>query len=157
MTMAKLVTDAPLVKWISAVLWAGICYVLPNDKIQSTAMAAFTLIMLDTLTGLWAAWKNGDQITSARFANVLSKIVGYGSVLIVCAIVAREMPGLAAMQAASVGAALGLIIATESISVLENARKIGVRLPFGLEEAILSRIGQIGNRREGDPPVDPAV
>lgn len=140
-TIGKLFGDEPLLKYLAGVSGAVWGYVFPPDQgVRDAALAAGLLILLDTLTGLWAAIVTGKAIRSAKFGRALSKVLGYGSVVAVCAVVTRHVPGASAWQAMSVSAVVTLVIVTEAISVLENVRKLGLRLPFGMEKLLEERL-----------------
>jgi phage-related holin len=138
--LQKLFLDAAALKWPLAGLMMAVEYVLPTSASREAAIGAFALLIADTLTGFVAAWQSGEKISSARFGRVLVKILGYGSVLVVSAVVANNLTGLDSLETMGAMAILTLIITTEAISVLENVHKMGVRLPFGLSEILKARL-----------------
>ncbi|MCW5941083.1 MAG: phage holin family protein [Fimbriimonadaceae bacterium] len=155
--LAKAVGDAPLGKSLAAVLGAVLGYLFPDQAGREAGLAAFGMVLLDTLTGLAAAVATGQPVRSARFGRVVAKIFGYGATIAVCAVVTRHVPGAAPWQPVSVSAVVTLIIVTEAISVLENVRRLGVRLPLGLERALEGRRGKDGDgqpepAKDLDPP-----
>lgn len=143
--VGKLVADMPAAKAVAAVIGGAIAYCLPDQGARDTATAAVVLILLDTLTGVVAARSSGQAISSARLSRALVKLLGYGSVLIVAAICARMVPGATGLSGASVGAVLGLVVATEALSVLENVHRMGLKVPFGLEKFLSAKADAGGN------------
>ncbi len=138
--VAKMLASSSGGKWLVAGLGALLGYFLPTPAQQSAALGAAHLILVDTITGIVAARQTGEAITSARLGRVLVKLLGYSSVLSVVAVSVNHIPGAMAAHAPTVTGLLGLIIATEGVSVLENVRKMGVSLPFGLEEWLAGRV-----------------
>ncbi|MCW5943288.1 MAG: phage holin family protein [Fimbriimonadaceae bacterium] len=139
-TIGKMFGDAPLLKYLAGVSGACWGYLFPDQAVRDAALAAGLLILLDTVTGLWAAIVTGKAVKSAKFGRALSKILGYGSVVAVCAVVTRHVPGASAWQSMSVSAVVTLVIVTEAISILENVRKLGIKLPFGMEKLLEERL-----------------
>lgn len=92
------------------------------------AVAAFVLVALDTFTGFWASLVSGRRISSARFSRVLTKLLGYGSVVVVCS-VASHVPGVEGLQGVAVSGVLAFVTLTEGISILENVGRMGVKAP----------------------------
>ncbi len=119
-------------KWILATAMAAVEFVLPTSLGRDMCIACCVLIALDTITGAIASAVAGHAISSAKFARVLVKLIGYGSVLIVASIATKFIPG--APSEVSVTAVLTLVIVTECISILENVRRMGLKLPFGLDK-----------------------
>jgi toxin secretion/phage lysis holin len=137
--IGKLTVDAAVVKWPVAFAMGIVNYFLPSENLVEAGIGALCLIIFDTLTGICAAWQTGKAISSAKFGRVLVKLLGYGSVLAVSAIVSRNLPGLEEFKAAGAATVLTLAIATESISVLENVRLMGIKIPSFLEDALKER------------------
>lgn len=127
--LERLTVDLALLKWPMAVGMGLVEYILPGRQIQEAAVAVLALIVLDTVTGLWAARVKGIAITSARMGRVFTKLLGYGSVLVVIAAATRHVPGIGSTQEVAAALVLGLIIATEGVSVLENCLKMELSLP----------------------------
>lgn len=148
-TIGKMFGDAPLLKYLAGVAGAAWGYLFPDQAVRDAAVAACAMIALDTITGLWAAIVTGLAVKSAKFGRALSKLLGYGSVVAVCAVVTRHVPGASAWQAMSVSAVVTLVIVTEAISILENVRKLGIRLPFGMEKLLEERLRGAPAREEG--------
>lgn len=142
-TIWKMFGDAPLFKYAAGVAGTVWGYLFPDQAVRDAAVAAATLVALDTVTGLWAAVVTGKAVKSATFSRVLSKLLGYGSVVAVAAVVTRHVPGASSWQAMSVSAVVTLVICTEAISILENVRKLGIKLPFGMERLLSDRLKSV--------------
>jgi phage-related holin len=82
-------------------------------------------VMADTLTGMMAAIKNGEEITSKRFRAVFPKFVVYGVGVLVAHVLQKQFfPDFPAMKIIA-----GLVAYSELMSIDENIHKItGVSL-----------------------------
>lgn len=136
----KLVCDSPWIKAIGGIAGAAAVWVFPTPALQQMALGALVLVLCDTLTGVWASIVTGKGVSSARLARVITKLLGYGAASLVCATVGQTVPGLEDFQAACVGLILGFVIATEGVSILENVRRMGVRLPAGLTKLLREQL-----------------
>lgn len=126
-----------MVKAVIVGLMAGATYVFPTKDLQDTAVAAAVLVVLDTLTGITAAFVEKKPRTSAAFGRVLAKAFAYLSVCAVAAVVEKTILKGSGLSI-SMGA-IWLVIATEGISVIENVERIsGGR--FRLLRAILGKV-----------------
>lgn len=125
MYWARLTTESTAWKWIIAA-GAGIAdYVLGTDVLRASFLGMLTLVALDTVTGVLAARLTGTKITSAKFGRLLVKILAYCSVLLVVAIVGKNIAGLGQWHGPTCTAVLTAIILTESISIIENVNLMG--------------------------------
>lgn len=149
--VGKLFADAAVIKWPAALAAGVVGYLFPTEALQTSAVEAGALILIDTLTGMCAAKVSGQPISSARFSRALVKVLGYASVVAVVAIAHRHVPGAEGAQSATVTGVLTLVIATEAISVLENVRRMGLRLPAGLDELIRGRMPEHETPATKDP------
>lgn len=133
--------EHPVVKWLLAACGAVMSYVAGEGTGQRIVLAAAGLIALDAVTGVAASWYERKPIQSRVMGRTIVKILAYGSTLLVAAVMAREIaPGSAATEW-SVGGIATLVIVTESVSILENAVRLGIRLPGGLLEKTRERLG----------------
>lgn len=73
------------------------------------------VILIDTITGIWAAKKRGEKIHSSKMKRVLSKLILYPLAIILASWSERILPGIPFIK----GAAL-LLVSVEGKSVLEN-------------------------------------
>jgi len=78
------------------------------------------LIVIDTITGMWAASKKKENVTSKQLANgVLPKIGLYPLILIASAGAESLFPEIPFIKGAA-----GIIAAVEVLSIFENANNI---------------------------------
>lgn len=148
--LTKLATGSAPTKGAAALAGGILGYLFHDQASVMAAAACGALILLDTLTGVTAAWQAGESITSKAFSRTLTKVIGYGASVAVVAVVTRHIAGLADYQPVAVSSVLSLVIVTEAGSILENVRKMGVRLPFGIEELLRRRLGQFRSDSESE-------
>lgn len=144
--LAKALTDYPVLKWGGVLVAVASEYLFGTDVVRNMAIAAFSLMFLDTITGFVAAFATGQPITSAKFSRILVKIVAYGSSIIVAAVVTRHLPGLVAAHSTVVTAVIAIVLATEAVSILENIGKMGFKIGW-LTRMLEGRLKQL----EQDP------
>jgi len=147
--LRKLFADLWLPKISEAALEGLLRYFLPGVS-QDIATGAAILIGLDTVTGCWAAFVSGKTISSARFARVLTKLLGYGSVVVVCAVAAHTISGATDVQAIAVSGVLGYVITTEGISILENVGHMGVKAPPALMAWLRQRVIEANEEKKSE-------
>lgn len=99
----------------------GLVAVAALAPIHSVMIVVGILITMDLITGLWAAYKKGEAISSAALRRTVSKFVIYQIAVISAFIVQKYM--LADLIPAS-NIVAGVIGMVELKSVLENASKI---------------------------------
>ncbi len=128
-SISKLFAEASLTKIVAGFLGAAIGYVLPTQAVVNTLVGAVSLIAFDTVTGIAASLTHGDPLQSKRFVRLLSKCLGYFSVLAAVSITSAHIPVLIPHREVMISGFLYAIMATEGISILENADRLGVKLP----------------------------
>lgn len=138
--LAKLAFDAAALKWLGALCMAIVSYFLPAQAQRDAMVGAIWLILTDMVTGMIAARSTGKAITSAKLSRTIVKVIAYGAVISVASVVTRHIPGAAEFQGASITGVLTLMILTEAVSILENARAMGVTLPDTLERWLKDRV-----------------
>ena len=143
----KLFADLWISKGLAAALASAVTYFLPGAS-YDLAIGAYVLICLDTMTGFWASVVTGHKITSARLSRVLTKLFGYGSVVVVCSVAAHSVPGAEPLHAIAVSGVCGWIILTEGVSILENVGKMGVTAPPFLLGWLRKRLADQGVETE---------
>jgi len=111
---------------------ATMAWVFPTTSLIESFYGAFALIVFDTLTGVIAAAKEGKAISSKGFGRVIAKLCGYASAVAAVSIATKFLPGLAPAREAAINAVLVTVIATEALSVLENAHRINPE--FGIPQ-----------------------
>lgn len=108
--------------WIlKALVWVAVL-LLP---ISASMEAVCALVVADLFTGIWAAKKRGEQITSWGMRKTVSKILAYELAIVLAYVL--EVNFLTLLPAVKTIA--GFIAATEFKSALENLSNItGVNL-----------------------------
>lgn len=147
--IAQTFLDFWAVKLLVALVRAVIGFCLPTGAAQTAAVCAGSLICLDFLTALVAVARTPElRIESAKMRRSFSKIVAYGSLVAIVAILSRNIPGLAGASdekngvlGFTVTGVLGWVMLTESLSILENITRAGILLPPGLREWLQRIIG----------------
>jgi phage-related holin len=113
-------------KWVAAYVAAITEFLFPGE-LGGWAVGVFVLVLLDFVTGVIAAKFTKVAITSAKLGRTLVKILLYCVVVIAIAIVARTLgKDVALLESWGVKSALGIMIATEAVSNLENVAKTEV-------------------------------
>lgn len=125
--LAKAFGDAATWKWAVAASAVALDWVFGPGIARTTALSAGCLMVLDTVTGLVAAWYTRKPFESGKFSRILVKGVAYGASIIVAAVVPRSLPGMEAFHDESVTICTGVILCTEALSVLENINKMGFK------------------------------
>ena len=97
-------------------------YVLKGEPEMDAFVGASCLVLVDTMSGYWAAVVAKEPRPSKKLARVVTKVVGYLCVVIVASVaehtVAKTVP--------VVVGCCWLMIATEGYSILENVEKTGL-------------------------------
>jgi phage-related holin len=105
------------------------------------------LVVLDTITGIWAAKREGHTIRSAVLRTKSLTKVGFYAAALMMASLAGRITGLDSL----LDLALTFAIVSEALSVAENLIRIYPEHPLGryLQELLEARTG-----RKKDPPAD---
>lgn len=77
------------------------------------------VIAFDTVTGIWAASKRGEKISSKKMKNAIPKIILYSLAIIFSSWAELLLPGIPFIKGAAT-----LLIVIEGKSLLENANDI---------------------------------
>lgn len=117
--------------WLKASLLSAVAFLLP---IKALALAALVLTCLDTVTGIWAARKRGEAITSAGFRRTIVKLACYLTALVAGHVVGVVLLGGLIPVAGLVAGAIGVAEFTSSV---ENVSTIVGRDLFRLAVARL--------------------
>lgn len=104
--------------WIQSLLLAAAAALAP---IHSVLIVVGILIVVDTITGVWAAIKSGQTITSARLRDTITKMLLFQLAVITGFLLEKYL--LADLLPVSKLIA-GIIGVTEGTSILENINKI---------------------------------
>jgi len=99
------------------------------------------MVVMDTATGVIAAWKKGEAIKSSKMFQFATKVFVYGIVVALinmmartCTLATSECP--AGIAIALRIAAFSWIIATEAKSINENFAILGYTLPEKIEKIL---------------------
>lgn len=141
--VVRALCEAPIFKaLVTGMVWIGE-YVFGSAALAQAAVGCLVLIILDTCTGFYAAIVTKQDITSARLSRVLVKVLSYGSVAVVVAILTRHMPGLNDLHEACMGLVVAVVMATEALSVLENVERMGLKGFGWLSRMLKGRLREI--------------
>ncbi|RYG99900.1 MAG: hypothetical protein EON58_02230 [Alphaproteobacteria bacterium] len=128
--MGKLFADVYPAKALAGFLGGIAGYFFPEQVTLHAFYATFGLIVLDMVTGISAAAVSGESIASAKFARTAMKLLAYGSLIIVAAVVPKYVVGAGAVETVSVNFMMSLMLLGESKSIAENAEKMGYGFPW---------------------------
>lgn len=131
-------SGAHILKLIAALLVGAVSYVLPTQTLRDLAIGLGVFVVLDTVTGIIAARVDGHAVSSAKFSRLLTKLIGYLSVVLVATLAARNVPNFSDLAPAATAATLSLAMVTEGISILENLDRMGMPVPKFIREAFRS-------------------
>ncbi len=104
--------------WFKVCIMATVAVLAP---LRAQLSAAFCLVMLDLITGVWAAVKRGEKITSSGLGRTVAKVVVYQGALLTAFLAQTFLIGDALPALALVSSFIGV---TELTSVLENLSTI---------------------------------
>lgn len=104
--------------WIEALAISAIAALAP---IQEILIVTFVLVLCDLITGLWAALKLKDRISSAKLRSSVSKFFIY-TLAIICGFLVEHY--LAADKLPIYKIIAGMVGVVELKSILENLDKI---------------------------------
>jgi hypothetical protein len=60
--------------WVKAFLISSVAFFIP---VVPAIILVTTFVIVDTITGIWAAVKSGEEITSRKMSHVISKLIIY--------------------------------------------------------------------------------
>lgn len=120
----------------------SVCLIAVFAPIQAAIITAFVLIIIDLVTGIIAAKKRTEPITSSGFKRTVGKILLYEAAICTAFLVQQYLTGDIFPASKLVTALVGLV---EFKSILENLDSINGTDTF---KAILSRILQSQNDME---------
>lgn len=138
-----------VLKAVTVLFMAVEAYLFPSDALKQAAVAAGILVVLDTATGTLAAFVTSTPRSSAKFARALTKVFAYLAVCTVAA-AAEKTFGQGSGLPVTMGV-LWLIVATEGLSVIENAE----RITGGKFRVLRAVLGKAARPSEDDRPVGP--
>lgn len=145
--VAQATLPSTLPKALAAGAALALDYLFPEQALRGAAGTALALVVIDTVTGVLAAWQTGEPVSSAKMGRVLVKILGYSCVVLAVALTTRAFPGGTVALPFTTSLPLAFVIVTELVSVLENAHKAGLPIPKKWIKALKG----IGERIADDP------
>jgi len=134
-----------IMPWLAGVGLAVLDALLPHPGNKPAAIAAIALVIIDMITGIAASARLGRPIESSKAGRTLSKLMAYAAVVAVAG-ASTYIVGLDGVQGPLVTLVLGVVIATESLSILENCAALGVTLPTPLKRILRSYLDDQQNR-----------
>ncbi len=128
-----------VIAWIKTAILTSIAFFAPVHKLMYMTVI---LIGFDLVTGLWAAVKRKERISSTKLRRTVAKTIAYQTAIMLSAIVEwfflPEIPSIRIVSA--------MIGITEATSVLENLESV-TGLKF--REAVISKLQ---GKRDEQPP-----
>lgn len=123
-------------EWLAKILFVSLAALAP---IQAAICAIFAVVLIDFVTGIMAAYKLGDKVTSAGFRRTISKLAIYQFALISGHLIEDYLIFDAFPVAKIIAGVIGLV---ELTSILENCNIV-----YGgnLFRALLHRIGSVND------------
>jgi uncharacterized membrane protein len=134
---------ATVLGWARAIAVAGLALLMPIGPIIGVAVL---LIFADLFTGVWAARKRGERISSAALGRTVSKLVVYLTAIITSYLVEHVMLQDTLPISKLAGSAIGLV---EMKSLIENFTVI---LGKDLFRAILAKLGSTNDAEKPPEP-----
>jgi toxin secretion/phage lysis holin len=126
--------DAALLKIVASVLFIFLSFGF--DSLQHKALIAlFILMWADCLTAIWAAYKSGETIKSAKIFRTPVKIVIYFGLIYFARITEYGLPELLTILDETV---IAFCVVTELISIMENVNKMGYPVPTKLLSKLIN-------------------
>lgn len=90
--------------------------------VKSTILAVYFLILVDLITGLWASYKEKQDITSSGLSRTIGKILIYSITIVISYIVHKFL--LIGFEIPIESLVSGFIAITETKSIFENINRI---------------------------------
>lgn len=121
-------------KYLEALAISALAVLLP---IKTVLIVVLVLVIIDLITGLLAAWKAGDPITSAGLRRTFSKIVVYELGIVAGFLAEKYLIGdlIPVMKLLT-----GLVGCVELKSVLENVNLIAGNDVF---KSLIDKLGSV--------------
>ena len=114
-------------KWFKSLLsliGVGLAYVFDDTRGTSPALIVAVLICLDSMSGMFAAVKSGEGLSSRKSKRIAVKFVLYGIAIITGRLVDKMIP----IPAFAVVIEIFLAV-TEAQSIIENLGRAGLPIP----------------------------
>lgn len=118
--------------WLVALALASMAALAP---IKAVLVTVGILIMMDALTGMYAAKKRGEELSSAAMRRTVSKFLVYQGVVITGFLLEANILDNLIPVAKIVAGAIGMV---EFKSILENANSI---MGMNLFQTVIDKLG----------------
>lgn len=122
--LANKIRHASEIKWMFATM-LGFWSFFFDPAAQLAQVALFALILIDFVFGISASRKSGESVKSAKMVRTAIKMAVYFA-LIASARLAEHSIGVVTLLDETI---TGFLAATELISILENAGRLGYAVP----------------------------
>ena len=126
--------DAATIKAIVTAFFVVLSFGFDNLH-QKALLALFVLMWGDCITAIWAAYKTGMPIQSAKVFRTPVKIVIYFGLIYMAHITEYAFPVLFGVLDETV---IAFCVTTELISIMENIHKLGYPVPTKLFERLIN-------------------
>jgi toxin secretion/phage lysis holin len=123
--------------------WAVSSFVYMIGGVDKLFIACVVFVIFDYITGVVAAWYTKELSSRKSYWGVIRK-----SLMLVPIIIAHQLDLVAGNEANFMrNAMLMFLIATEGISVFENLKKLGIKAPPFIMDALKKMAGNKGRRK----------
>lgn len=119
-------------EWLMAILLSCVAVLAP---IKAVLVTVGILILADMFTGMYAAKKRGEELSSAAMRRTLSKMLVYQGVVILGYLLEANLMDHLMPVAKIVASAIGMV---EFKSILENSNSI---VGTNIFKAVISKLG----------------
>lgn len=124
--------------WMHGILVSSVAFLMP---IKLVIITAGVLIFADLITGIFAAKKRGEKITSAGLSRTVAKLAVYQTVIITGYMLQMNLLSNVIPVINIVGSVIGMV---EFKSIIENANTI---LGTDLFKEVMSRLSSANNQK----------
>lgn len=121
---------------LTRVMWMGICVLFGYlfGEFDGLLAGLITFVVIDYITGITAAIINKELSSNIGFKGILRKIVLF-AVVAVAKILSYNILGVGLLIRDAV---IGFYLFNEGISILENVKHMGVKVPDDVMSALSS-------------------
>lgn len=130
--------------WLQSLFVSSMAFLLP---IKLVIITAGVLIFTDLITGIFAAKKRGERITSAALSRTIAKLAVYQTVIITGYMLQMNLLSNVVPVINIVGGVIGMV---EFKSIIENANTI---LGTDIFKEVMARLSSSNNQLPGGSPV----
>jgi phage-related holin len=133
--------------WLHGLLVSSVAFLLP---IKMVILTAGILIFADLITGIFAAKKRGEKISSAGLSRTVAKLAVYQTVIVTGYMLQVNLLSNVVPVINIVGGVIGMV---EFKSIIENANTI---LGADIFKEVIARLSSSNNQLSGiqSPAID---